>query len=115
MNPIEVKIGQIWCDCFNPAAKRCLVVTALDQINAECVTLRTGKGSRIRKDRVKPGSRGYRFVVDSAEVEEVTKQWAEYRQRQAAKESEQQVREQADPAFLLQHPTGGTASGVRGA
>jgi hypothetical protein len=74
MTYIPLKAGQIWGDCFNPSGHRYLVIEEVGEDQVKCRTLRTGKSSSIRRDRMTPGARGYFLALDPETVIQVLRQ-----------------------------------------
>lgn len=64
MNNIEIQVGQVWSDCSLPERWRFVLVEAVTETNALCRTLKPGRKTAIRKNRMKPGSRGYSLVIN---------------------------------------------------
>jgi hypothetical protein len=81
---IALKVGQVWCDGSRAPGERCIVVENVYDTHVRCRTLRTGCRTRIRKDRMTPGTRGYYYVGDLNVLTKVSRQLTEYHIRQAA-------------------------------
>ncbi len=61
--PIEVKVGQVWEDCDKRMAGRKLVVEKVQGNYAHCYNQHwTSMKTRIRLDRFKPTSTGFRLA-----------------------------------------------------
>ena len=70
MDHIEVKVGQIWEDCDSRAVQagihRRLMVVEIIDVNgvkkAVCQHPRGGQKTKIRLDRFKPSTTGYKLI-----------------------------------------------------
>lgn len=74
MGDIEVKVGQVWADNDKRSAGRTVTVVALEEAyhpfkhyryTVAVVEDRGGRRTRIRTDRMRPTSTGYRLVRDA--------------------------------------------------
>ena len=66
-NKYGVKVGQVWKDNdprYTEAEQRVLVVLEIDDTHATCKNKKSGKTSKIRLNRFKANSTGYRLVED---------------------------------------------------
>jgi hypothetical protein len=82
---IEPKVGQVWFDGSHSPGDRCILVEHVGDTHTNCVTLRTGKTTRIRKDRMRPDARGYHYIGELELLAKVSRQLTEYHIRQAAR------------------------------
>lgn len=63
VEPIEVKVGQIWEDCDKRMAGRRLKVVRIEDGYAICsVNLSSTRVTSIRLDRMRPTATGFRLV-----------------------------------------------------
>jgi hypothetical protein len=85
MREIQIKVLQVWADCDPRRTNRFLLIDAIGEEHVHCHTLRTGRKTTIRTDRLKPTRWGYSFAVDTAVLPEVQKQLAEGQKRQPAR------------------------------
>jgi hypothetical protein len=61
----NIEVGQVWEDIDPRAKERFLIVERVDDANVHCHVLTTGKPTRIRKERFKPGHTGYMLVLEA--------------------------------------------------
>lgn len=85
MRETQIKAGQLWADCDPRRTNRFFQIDAIGEEYVHCHTLRTGRKTTIRTDRLKPTRWGYSFAVDTAVLPEVQKQLAEGQKRQPAR------------------------------
>lgn len=62
----EVKVGQVWEDCDRRMHGRRVEVLEVDATHALVKVATTGRRTRIRLDRFKPVSTGYRLVGEAS-------------------------------------------------
>lgn len=74
MQGFQIKAGQLWGDCDPRRTNRFLMIDAIGEEHVHCHTLRTGRKTTIRIDRLKPTRWGYSFAMDSTVLPEVQKQ-----------------------------------------
>jgi hypothetical protein len=89
---IEPRRGQIWCGCYESNEPRYLLVEQVSPAHVLCSTLRTGKESVIRRNRLKPGSRGYRYVGEIPELETAVNQLHNFWMRRAVRRLHERAR-----------------------
>ena len=85
MAKVQIKAGQVWKGCDPRRTNRFLLIDALGEEHVHCHTLRTGRKTTIRIDRVKPTRWGYSFAMDTTVLPEVQKQLAVDQNRQPAR------------------------------
>jgi hypothetical protein len=67
-NQFGVKVGQIWKDNdsrFSENEQRELEVLSIDDVYAICKNIKSGKTSKIKLNRFKANSTGYRLIKES--------------------------------------------------
>ena len=75
---VKVKVGQVWEDCDRRFAKRRVKVVTLTRTHAVVVRIaptRSDTRTKIRLDRFRPTSTGYRLVPDTAEMIPASTPW----------------------------------------
>ena len=85
MREFQIKAGAVWGDCDPRRTNRFLMIDAIGEEHVHCHTLRTGRKTTIRIDRLKPTRWGYSFAMDTAVLLEVQKQLAVDQKRQPAR------------------------------
>lgn len=63
MKLIDIQVGQVWEDADPRSRGRYLVVEAVEEGYVGCQVLKTGKKTRICRNRFKPSSTGYRLLL----------------------------------------------------
>lgn len=109
---IEPRAGQIWCDCYEGNGPRYLLIEEVSLNYVGCSTLRTGKQTVIRRNRLKPGSRGYRYVGDLPELDLAVSQLHEFWIRRAVKRAHERQRRSDRGLAHPMAPIGNIAAAV---